>query len=292
MSLLRRMALLSIAASLVTMALKFGAWFVTDSVSLFSDAAESLVNLAGGLAAFAALTIAARPADADHAYGHDKVEYFSSGVEGALILVAAVSIVYAALDRFLHPQALHDLGPGLLISLTAAMVNLGVARALLKVARSHDSITLEADARHLLTDVWTSAGVLGGLVVVMFAPPSWQILDPVMAVLVGLNILATGAGLMRRSMAGLMDSALPEAEVESLEAAVRPLLPAGASFHDLRTRKAGPRRFIEFHLLLPGVTSVSESHALCDRMEAAIDVALPHTTVIIHVEPMETHDRF
>jgi cation diffusion facilitator family transporter len=285
------MALLSIAASLVTMALKFGAWFVTDSVSLFSDAAESLVNLAGGLVAFAALTIASRPADAEHAYGHDKVEYFSSGVEGALILVAAVSIVYAALDRFLHPQALHDLGPGLLISLAAAMVNLGVARTLLGVARSHDSITLEADARHLLTDVWTSAGVLGGLVVVMLAPPSWQILDPVMAVLVGLNILATGAGLMRRSLSGLMDSALPDAEVGSIEAAVRPLLPAGASFHDLRTRKAGPRRFIEFHLLLPGATSVSESHALCDQLEAAIDAALPHTAVIIHVEPMETHDR-
>lgn len=289
MSLLRRMALLSIVASLVTMALKFGAWHLTGSVSLFSDAAESLVNLAGGLVAFAALTIAARPADGGHAYGHDKAEYFSSGVEGGLILVAAVSIIYAALERFLHPVALHDLGPGLLVSCVAAVVNLVTAKIMLRVAHAHDSITLEADARHLLTDVWTSVGVLGGLVVVMFAPPAWQVLDPAMAVAVGLNIVLTGVTLMRRSMAGLMDASLPEDEVRGIEAAVRDLLPAGASFHDLRTRKAGPRRFIEFHLLLPGTTRVSESHALCDRMEAAIGAVLPQATVIIHVEPQESH---
>lgn len=289
MSPLQRMALLSIAASLVTMALKFGAWHLTGSVSLFSDAAESLVNLAGGLVAFIALTIAARPADDEHAYGHDKAEYFSSGVEGGLILVAAVSIIYAALERFLHPLALHDLGPGLLVSSLAAVVNLVTANILLRAARAHDSITLEADARHLLTDVWTSAGVVGGLVVVMFAPPAWQVLDPLMAVAVGLNIVLTGVALMRRSMAGLMDASLPGHEVRSIEAAVRALLPAGASFHDLRTRKAGPRRFIEFHLLLPGATSVSESHALCDRMEEAIGVALPHAAIIIHVEPQENH---
>lgn len=289
MSLLQRMALLSIAASLVTMALKFGAWHLTGSVSLFSDAAESLVNLAGGLVAFIALTIAARPADDEHAYGHDKAEYFSSGVEGGLILVAAVSIVYAALERFLHPVALHDLGPGLLVSCLAAVVNLVTAKILLGAARAHDSITLEADARHLLTDVWTSVGVLGGLAVLMFAPPSWQILDPLMAVAVGLNIVLTGVALMRRSLAGLMDASLPEDEVRSIEKAVRALLPAGASFHDLRTRKAGPRRFIEFHLLLPGATSVSESHALCDRMEEAISAALPHAATIIHVEPQENH---
>ena len=192
MSNLQRMALLSIVASVVTMALKFGAWYLTGSVSLFSDAAESLVNLAGGLVAFGALTIAARPADDDHAYGHDKAEYFSSGVEGALILVAAVSIIYTAVERFFHPQALHDLGPGLLVSLVAALVNFATARVMLRFALRHDSITLEADARHLLTDVWTSVGVLGGLSVVMFAPPSWQVLDPVMAVVVGLNIVVTG----------------------------------------------------------------------------------------------------
>lgn len=289
LSSLQRMALLSIAASLVTMALKFGAWYLTDSVSLFSDAAESLVNLAGGLVAFGALTIAARPADSDHAYGHDKAEYFSSGVEGTLILVAAVSIIYTAVGRFFHPQALHDLGPGLLISLVAALVNFATARVMLVVAVRQDSITLEADAKHLLTDVWTSAGVLGGLSVVMFAPPSWQILDPIMAVAVGFNIVVTGTSLMRRSMAGLMDSSLPQDEVARIEAEVRRLLPAGASFHNLRTRKAGARRFIEFHLLLPGDASVSESHALCDRIEAAIAEALPRTSITIHVEPPEIH---
>jgi cation diffusion facilitator family transporter len=283
------MALLSIAASLVTMALKFGAWFLTDSVSLFSDAAESLVNLAGGLVAFGALTIAARPADDDHAYGHDKAEYFSSGVEGTLILVAAASIIYTAMERFFHPQALHDLGPGLLVSFIAALVNFATARVMLAVAVKHDSITLEADARHLLTDVWTSAGVLGGLVVVMFAPPSWQILDPIMAVAVALNIVVTGVMLMRRSMAGLMDASLPQDEVLRIQAEVQAQLPPRASIHDLRTRKSGPRRFIEFHLLLPGATSVSDSHALCDRLEAAIDAVLPKTFVTIHVEPQENH---
>jgi cation diffusion facilitator family transporter len=286
---LQRMALLSIAASLVTMALKFGAWYLTDSVSLFSDAAESLVNLAGGLVAFGALTIAARPADDDHAYGHDKAEYFSSGVEGALIMVAAVSIIYAAVERFFHPQMLHDLGPGLLASFLAALVNFATARVLLTVAAKRDSITLEADAKHLMTDVWTSAGVLGGLVVVMFAPPSWQILDPIMAVAVALNIVVTGTGLMRRSMAGLMDSSLPQDEVRRIQAEVQALLPPGAAFGRLRTRKAGSRRFIEFNLLLPGATSVSEAHALCDRMEAVIEAALPKTLVTIHVEPQENH---
>lgn len=290
MSETQRMAMLSILASVVTLALKFGAYFLTGSVSLFSDAAESLVNLTAGLVALGALIIAARPADVGHAYGHNKAEYFSSGVEGALILVAAVSIMYTAGERFLHPVPLENLGLGLTVSLLAAAVNFVTARMILKVAYEQDSITLEADAKHLLTDVWTSVGVFGGLAVVMFAPPSWQILDPIMAVVVGLNIVMTGVALLRRSTGGLMDAALPSEEVQRIEAIVRALLPDGASFHDLRTRKAGPRRFIEFHLLLPGVTSVGESHALCDRVEAAIGAEWPQTSVIIHVEPLETHD--
>jgi cation diffusion facilitator family transporter len=280
------MALLSIAASLVTMALKFGAWFLTGSVSLLSDAVESLVNLVGALVALAALTIAARPADAGHAFGHDKAEYFSSGIEGALILVAALSIVYTAMERFLHPRVLHDLGPGLLVSLVAGLVNLAVARAMLKFALKHDSITLEADARHLMTDVWTSVGVLGGLAVVMVVP-SWQILDPIMAVAVGTNIVITGVGLLRRSLAGLMDSSLSPEEVSRVVNEVQAQLPPLASFHHLRTRKAGPRRFIEFHLLLPGETTVRESHALCDRLETAISRVLPRASITIHVEPLE-----
>lgn len=287
----RRMAHLSIATSIVTLALKFGAWFLTGSVSLFSDAAESLVNLSAGLIALAALTIAARPADRRHTYGHDKAEYFSSGAEGALILVAAASIIYTAVGRFLHPAALEYLGPGLMVSMLAAALNFATARVMLKVAHKHDSITLEADARHLLTDVWTSAGVVAGLGVVMFAPPSWQILDPIMAVAVGLHIVHTGVGLLRRSFGGLMDESLPTEDVALIEAEVGRLLPAGASFHDLRTRKSGARRFIDFHLLVPGETSVDEAHALCDRIEAALEHALPNTAVTIHVEPLETHER-
>lgn len=284
-----RMAYLSIVTSIATMALKFGAWSLTGSVSLFSDAVESLVNLAAGLIALTALIIAARPADVDHAYGHDKAEYFSCGAEGALILVAAVSIIYAAVGRFLHPAALENLGPGLMVSLLAAALNFATARAMLKVATQYDSITLEADAKHLMTDVWTSLGVVAGLGVVMFAPPSWQILDPLMAVAVGLNIVNTGINLLRRSWSGLMDAALPVDEVGQIEAEINKLLPVGTSFHNLRTRKSGPRRFIDFHLLVPGASTVNEAHALCDRIEDALERTLSHTAVTIHVEPLETH---
>ncbi|MCE5181351.1 MAG: cation diffusion facilitator family transporter [Betaproteobacteria bacterium] len=283
-----RMAYLSIATSLATMALKFGAWYLTDSVSLLSDAIESVVNLSAGLIALTALTIAARPADADHAYGHDKAEYFSSGAEGTLILVAAVAIIYTAVGRFLHPAALESLGPGLMVSVLAAGLNLATAQAMLRVARKHDSITLEADALHLMTDVWTSVGVVAGLAVVMFAPPSWQILDPLMAVAVGLNIIYTGFNLLRRSWSGLMDAALPAEEVGLIEREINRLLPAGSSFHDLRTRKSGARRFVDCHLLVPGENTVNQAHDLCDRIEAALQRALPHTAVTIHVEPLET----
>lgn len=286
---IRRMAYLSIATSIATMALKFGAWYLTDSVSLLSDALESLVNLAAGVIALTALIIASRPADVDHAYGHDKAEYFSSGAEGALILVAAVSIIYAAVGRFLHPSALENLGPGLVISLLAAALNFATARAMLKVGTQYDSITLEADAKHLMTDVWTSAGVVAGLGVVMFAPPSWQILDPLMAVAVGLNIIFAGVYLLRRSWSGLMDAALPVEEVKQIKTEIGKLLPKGTSFHDLRTRKSGPRRFIDFHLLVPGASTVNEAHALCDRIEEVLEHTLPNTAVTIHVEPLETH---
>jgi len=283
------MALLSIGTSIVTMALKFGAYFLTGSISLFSDAAESLVNLTAGLVAFAALTIAARPADEDHRYGHDKAEYFSSGVEGALIMVAALTIIYAAVQRFFQPAALHQLGIGLFISLLAAGANFITARIMLKTAGAHDSITLEADAQHLLTDVWTSVGVVGGLVVVMLTPPSWQILDPAIAILVALHIIKTGVNLMRRSYDGLMDIALPPEEIAAIERLVRAELPADADFHALRTRKAGPRRFIDFHLLLPEQTTVKISHQLCDRIEDAIARSLHKTSVTIHVEPKESN---
>jgi cation diffusion facilitator family transporter len=285
----RRMAYLSIATSLVTIALKFGAYFLTGSVSLWSDALESLVNLAAGVVALGALIVAERPADDRHTYGHDKAEYFSSGFEGALILVAAVSIIWSAANRLVDPQPLSYLGPGILVAFLAGAANFLTARIMLKVARQHDSITIEADAKHLLTDVWTSVGILGGLVVVM-AMPQWAILDPLMAIAVGVHIILTGIGLLRRSADGLMDAALPAAEVKRAAALIRAEVPPGTDFHALRTRKAGARRFIEFHLLVPGTTSVQDSHALCDRIEAALTAHLAKAHVTIHVEPAESQE--
>ena len=282
-----RMVYLSIATSLATIALKFGAYFLTGSVSLWSDALESLVNLAAALVALGALIVAERPADERHMYGHDKAEYFSSGVEGALILVAAVSIIWSAVHRLVDPQPLARLGPGIVIAFLAGAMNFATARVMLKVARQHDSIVIEADAKHLLTDVWTSAGIIGGLLVVM-AMPQWAILDPVMAIAVGIHIIITGVGLLRRSADGLMDAALPASELKRAEALIRTELPDGANFHALRTRKAGARRFLELHLLVPGTMSVLESHALCDRIEATLMAHLAKAHVTIHVEPRET----
>ena len=283
----RRMAHLSIATSLVTIVLKFGAYFMTGSVSLWSDALESLVNLAAGLVALGALTVAEQPADDRHTYGHDKAEYFSSGVEGALILVAAVAIIWSAAQRLIAPQPLADLGPGIIVAFVAGALNFATARIMLKVARQHDSITIESNAKHLLTDVWTSIGIIGGLLVVI-AMPQWAILDPLMAIAVGVQIIVIGIGLLRRSADGLMDAALPPNEVKHAEALIGAELPEGASFHALRTRKAGARRFLEFHLLVPGTTNVRDSHALCDRIEAALAGHLAHAQVTIHVEPRET----
>jgi len=287
MSAVLRMVYLSIATSLATIVLKFGAYFLTSSVSLWSDALESLVNLAAALVALGALMVAEQPADDRHAYGHDKAEYFSSGVEGALILVAAVSIIWSAVHRLVDPQPLARLGPGIVIAFLAGAMNFATARVMLKVARQHDSIVIEADAKHLLTDVWTSAGIIGGLLVVM-AMPQWAILDPVMAMAVGIHIIITGVGLLRRSADGLMDAALPASELKRAEALIRTELPDGAHFHALRTRKAGARRFLEFHLLVPGTMSVLESHALCDRIEAALMAHLAKAHITIHVEPRET----
>jgi cation diffusion facilitator family transporter len=285
----RRMAYLSLATSLVTIVLKFGAYFLTGSVSLWSDALESLVNLAAGVVALGALMVAEQPADDRHAFGHDKAEYFSSGVEGALILVAAVSIIWSAVHRLIDPEPLARLGPGLVVAFLAGAANFAAARVMLKIARQHDSITIEADAKHLLTDVWTSVGIIGGLLVVM-AMPQWAILDPLMAIAVGIHIIVTGVSLLRRSADGLMDVALPAAEVKRAETLIRAQVPEGSSFHALRTRKAGARRFLEFHLLVPGTMSVVDSHALCDRIEAALTAHLAKAQVTIHVEPRETQE--
>ncbi len=281
---MRRMALLSIATSLATLALKFGAYALTGSVSLLSDALEALVNLAAGLVALGALTVAEQPADDQHAYGHDKAEYFSSGVEGALILVAAGSIIYTAIERFLSPAPLENLPLGLVVAALAAALNFATSRVMLRAALQHDSITIEADAKHLMTDVWTSAGVIAalGIMVVM---PQWKLLDPLIAIAVGLHIIWTGVGLLRRSIDGLMDSSLSVEDVIAVRNAIDAKLSPETRYDALRTRKAGPRRFVEFKLYVPAHWTVEAAHAVCDRMEGGLRDALPNCTTTIHVEP-------
>lgn len=284
-----KVAWLSVGASLATLSLKFAAYFVTDSVSLFSDAMESFVNLTAGLVALMVLSVVARPADENHPYGHDKAEYFSSGVEGGLIIIAALSIIWAAWNRFSEMQPLRDIGIGLLISLVASAINFAVARYMLLAAKIHDSITLEADARHLLTDVWTSVGVGVGLCVLIFAPPTWQLLDPIIAMLVALNIIRTGFDLLRRSTDGLMDATLPAEDVNQIRSTIEQSIGVYYSYNQLRSRKSGSRRFVEFNLLVPGDTSVAAAHELCDLLEDAIERRLNKTSVNIHVEPLEKY---
>lgn len=282
---LTRFAWLSIAAALVTIVLKASAWFVTGSVGLLSDALESFVNLAGALMALAMLTIAARPADEKHAYGHSKAEYFSSGVEGTLILVAAASIAAAAVRRFLAPQPLERIGLGLAVSVVASLVNLAVALVLLRAGKRHQSITLDANARHLFTDVWTSAGVLAGVGAV--ALTGWQRLDPLVALLVAANIVWSGFRIVRQSVLGLMDTAIPAGELAAVHKVLEPYLQEGVQYHALRTRQSGARRFVSLHVLVPGVWTVDRGHRLLERIEADIRGALSNVTVFTHLESLD-----
>lgn len=278
-------AWLSIGAALVTIGLKTGAYLITGSVGLLSDAVESLVNLVGGVMALAMLKIAERPADEDHAYGHSKAEYFSSGLEGGLILVAALGIALAAVPRLITPKPIEAIGLGLLVSTVAAVVNLAVALVLLRAGRRHNSITLEANGHHLMTDVWTSVGVLIGVGLV--ALTDWNWLDPVVALLVAANICWTGLGIVRRSVSGLMDAALKPEDV----AAVRKILAAfeqeGVQFHALRSRQSGARKFVSIHVLVPGQWTVHRGHELLERIEADIRQALPASTVFTHLESLD-----
>lgn len=282
---LTRFAWLSIGAALATMALKAGAYLLTGSVGLLSDALESSVNLVAAIVALVALTVAERPADEQHAFGHGKAEYFSAGVEGALILVAAGSIAYAAVDRLLNPIELQDLGVGLAISVVAAAVNGAVALVLLRAGRAHRSITLEADGKHLLTDVWTSAGVVVGVGLV--AVTGWEPLDPLVAIAVAINIVVSGVVLVRRSVSGLMDAALSDDELAEVEAVLDRYRADGVVFHALRTRQAGRQRFVSMHVLVPGAWTVQRGHDLVEGLELEVRAVLPDAIVDTHLEPVE-----
>ncbi|MEH2307095.1 cation diffusion facilitator family transporter [Nostoc sp.] len=281
----RSYAFLSIGAAIVTIALKFAAYLLTGSVGLLSDAIESCVNLAAALVALWAVTYAAKPADAEHTFGHSKAEYFSSGAEGALIIVAAISIAVEAWGRLLHPEAIAQVGLGLTLSVLATAVNGVVAFVLLKAGRRLRSITLRADAHHLFTDVWTSGGVIVGIFLVQVT--GWLVLDPIIALLVAVNIVWTGFSLLRESFFGLLDTALPIEEMETIWVILSKYERQSIQFHAVRSRIAGTRRFISFHVLVPGVWTVQQGHDLCEAIELSIIQALPKSSITTHLEPLE-----
>jgi len=280
-----RLAIGSVIVGLAVLALKLVAWRVTGSVALMSDALESVVNVATALAVIVALRVARRPADANHPYGHHKAEFFSAVLEGVLIVLAALFILREAWDGLMSPRALDAPGLGLMVNAGAGLINAGWAWLLIREGRRHRSPALAADGQHLMTDVVSSAGVLAG--VALAVATGWWVLDPALAVLVALNILWSGWGVIRGSLSGLMDEAVSDAELDRIRRIIAESAGGETALeaHDLRTRHAGPVTFIEFHLVVPGETTVEAAHALCDRIEAALMGALPDARVTIHVEP-------
>jgi len=281
----RSYMLLSVAAAVATIGLKTWAWRLTGSVGLLSDAMESGVNLVAALGAFWALTLAAKPADRSHHYGHFKAEYFSSGLESVLIVVAALAIIHAAIGHLLQPEPLEQVGIGLALSLLATALNGLVAWLLLKAARRFHSITLRDDAHHLLSDVWTSLGVVVGIGLVKVT--GWAILDPLIAIAVAINIIFTGWKLFHETASGLLDRSLPEEEQLQLEQLLAGRESDDIRFHALRTRVAGSQRFVSLHVLVPGRWSVQQGHDLCEELEQEIAATLTRTDVVTHLEPIE-----
>lgn len=274
---------LSIAAALATIVLKMLAWWVTGSVAYLSDGLESFVNLAGATFALYMVTLAAMPADADHPYGHGKAEYFSAGFEGVLIFGAALAIIATAVARLMHPLPLENFGWGTVLSIISTAINFLVARLLMKASRQLHSLALEADARHLMTDVWTTVGVIVGVALAMLTEAWW--LDPLVAIAVALNILREGGGLMRRAVDGLMDKSLPQRDIDDLRRILGRFNCEGCDFTELRTRQAGPQRFAHVDVLVAGTMTVQEAHDLVDRIEHAV---LKETDIVLttHVEPV------
>jgi cation diffusion facilitator family transporter len=282
---LTRYALLSILAAITTIAMKGGAYLLTGSVGLLSDALESLVNLVAAIVALLALHLAAQPEDEEHAYGHGKAEYFASGFEGALVLVAAATIIVTAGGRLFEPRELEQVGLGVAITVAASLINLAVARVLLEAGRRHHSITLEADAKHLMSDVWTSAGVVIGVSAAAATGAHW--LDPLIAIAVALNIVRIGVDLLRRSFLGLLDTMLDAEELRAIQRVMEQHTGAGVQFHALRTRQAGALRFVSFHVLVPGEWSVQRGHDLLERIEDEVRAVVPNCSVFTHLEPIE-----
>jgi cation diffusion facilitator family transporter len=282
---LTRYAWISIFAAIFTITFKLIAYLLSNSVGLLSDALESVVNLVTAIVALIALRIAERPADEEFAFGYSKVEFFSSGFEGGMILVAACSIAFAAIHRLLHPQPLERVGLGLVVSGIATLVNFGVSRLLMQAGKRYESITLQADAHHLMADVITTVGVVIGVGVVTVT--RLAVLDPVIALLVAVNILFTGARLLRVSYHGLMDVALPEPEMRKIQEIFKPYEAQGLKFHAVRSRSAGARKFISMHILVPGAWSVQQAHEVAEEIENKIRAGLSQVAIFTHIEPVE-----
>jgi len=282
---LTRYAWLSIATALVTLGIKWGAWAVTGSVGLLSDALEGFVNLGAALVALWMLKLASAPPDAKHPYGLSKAEYFAAGTEGTLIVLAAAGIIASALPRLLDPQPIDTPGIGLALSALATAINFAVSAVLIRAGRKGSSITLEADGRHLLTDVWTSAGVIVGVALVWLS--GWLVLDPLIAIAVGIHIIWAGVQLLRRSVLGLLDVAIPGDELEEIHKLFAEYSRRhGVSFHALLTRQAGARHFVSFHLLVPDQWTVLQGHRLCEEIEERIRELVPNASVLTHLEPI------
>lgn len=277
---------LSIAAAVVTILLKFTAYKVTGSIGFFSDALESIVNLLAAVFGLIMLHVSEKPADEGHEFGHSKAEYFSSAIEGSLILLAAFSIIWSAVPRLIHPIALENINIGLLFSVGASLVNLAVGQMLIRNGKKSKSLLVEADGKHLMTDVWTSAGVIAGILLVKFT--GILILDPIIAILVALNIVYTGYRLISRSTNGLMDASISETEIDQVKKYLDSLKEKDITYHSLMTRQAGQRKFISFHLLVPGAWTVQQGHENADIIEETIeDMFDEPVTVTSHIEPVE-----
>jgi cation diffusion facilitator family transporter len=282
---LTRYAWLSIAAALVTICMKGAAYYVTGSVGLLSDALESTVNLAAAIVALLALRMVVRPANDEFSFGFNKVEYFSSGFEGGMILLAAAAIIISAVPRLINPVPLEKLGLGLVISTAASLINLAVSLVLMRAGKRYHSITLEADARHLMTDVWTTAGVLVGITLVWLT--GYERLDPIIAIIVAINILFTGYRLLVRSGRGLMDISLPSEEMNTVKSILNSYETEGIRYHALRTRQAAARKFMVVHLLVPGDWTVRRGHQLAEQVEVEVRKAIPNSNIATHIEPVE-----
>lgn len=276
---------LSVLAAIITILLKTAAYFVTGSVGLLSDALESVINLVAAISALFFLRLAEKPPDEDHVYGHTKAEYFSSVIEAVLIIFAAISIGYTAIDRLIHPKQLEMISTGLIISSLASLINLFVALTLLRVGKKHKSITLQADGHHLLTDVWTSVGVIVGIGLVSIT--NIQILDPIVALLVAINIIVTGVSILKESSLGLMDTSLPKADLDVIRAVLDMHSKQGITYHGIRSRQSATRSFMSVHVLVPGNWSVQKGHDLLEEIEKDICKKLPRITVFTHLEPIE-----